>query len=531
MSAVLAARWIAVDRTPPGWDQSHYLWVGLRYVDAFWREGAGGLIQAVFAVDRFYPPGYPALLFPFMAVLGPSIQSALIANLCVYIVLLLSVAAIARLLFGRAAGLIAMSVTATVPFLLVLQHQVLVDLAAVTWASLSVLAMLRSAHFTRATPAALAGVFAGIGLLTKATVLVFLAGPIIVIGLRAALRVRSLPTRDRMRVAANAGLMVALAAALAAPWYVINWDTTVAYLQSATVGELAVGAGPADPLDPVAITTVGVRLLGDLSLSLAAVMVVLGAVLLGCRLWPSIARTPAVTNRSRRGWAWLLLASWVAVPLAVLVDAHNQDPRYAVAVFPGLALVFAGLCSIAGRWVRLAAVAAVLGLGLAQVGLAQLPSDSAPPNGFVLSLSAGAAGSLVAFAPAYPAANPAADEGTPVMRALEAAARGRPARVLVAQEDRVFNINTLTWLAATRHDRFTFDRPNLLTGDPGELNAYDLAVYVSAPEVAQRNPDRRLQILNQKTATSVFGDQLFTLFGRGRREVATAGATVWVLQR
>jgi hypothetical protein len=118
------------------------------------------------------------------------------------------------------------------------------------------------------------------------------------------------------------------------------------------------------------------------------------------------------------------------------------------------------------------------------------------------------------------------------MQLLEEAANGHPAHVLVAQEDHVFNPNTLTWLGETRHDQFTFEDPQALTGDPTDLAAYDFAIYMPAAQVQQRNSEPRLLILNQSTATTVFAEQLFTIFGHSRKKIALGdGTNVWVLQR
>src|SRR5215467_6658944 len=249
VSTALAALWIAVDRTPPAWDQARYLSDALQYVNGFHNDGLAGAVNAFFSADRYYAPGYPAFISPFMLILGASAQSALIANLVLWNALLLSVGAIAQQLFGRPAGLIAMTVTAAVPLVLSLLHQPLLDLAAATWAVLTVLAMLRSHRFSKTLPSALAGVFAGVGLLTKATVLLFLLGPIAVIGLRAILGLRDMPAPKQFRVVGNMAAALAAAFAVAAPWYVTNWDTTLAYLQSSAFGEGSIGMGPDNPLD------------------------------------------------------------------------------------------------------------------------------------------------------------------------------------------------------------------------------------------------------------------------------------------
>lgn len=531
LSAASTVSWIAVDRTNPPYDEAHYLWSTLQYVHAFHRDGAGGLINAFFTVDRYQGPGYPAWVFPWMLVLGPSVQSALVSNLVLWVILLLTVAAIARLLFGMAAGITAMVVASTIPGLLIVMHLALVDVAAVTWACLAVLAMLRSEDFARWVPAMAAGVFAGAGLLTKATVLLFLVGPVVIIGSRAALRLRVMAPVRRLDIAGNMIISIAVALALAAPWYAANWDTTISYIQSATSGPLAVGAGPVNPLNPVAVAALSVRIVSYyLSFWLAFGISVAAAVLLWTRFRSATSKPMRGPRGVMRRWTWLLVLTWVLIPVGVLMTSRNQDPRQALVILPVIAIVFAGLCTTLRPRIRASLTAVVVLALLAQIGIAQLPAGSSIRDRAVVRVASLASWNLVIFGPAYPAPNPAGDEGTPVIRELEALTNGHADRVLIAQEDRVFNGTTLTWLAAVRGDSFTFG-PAALTGDPTQLDDYDFAIYLPASVVSERNQDPRLQLLNERTASTIFGDQLFDIFARSRHGVSIQYGTAWILQR
>jgi 4-amino-4-deoxy-L-arabinose transferase-like glycosyltransferase len=532
VSAALTIAWIAVDRTPPAWDQARYLTDSLQYVHGLRQDGLSGAVNAFFSADRYYAPGYPAFLFPFELIFGSSVQSALIANLVLWIVLLMTVAAIGRQLFGEMAGIIALAVTATIPELLFFLHQALIDIPAATCACLALLAMLRTSHFTRPAPSALVGVMVGIGLLTKATVAVFLVGPALVIGVRALLRLRTAPNAELLRVAGNLLLAAALAVAIAGPWYVTNWDTTLAYLQSSASGEGARGMGPSNPLDPAAVLAFTNSIVTVASFALVAGIAILGLVRLYQRIQPPSGGPRKSGNRAKRRWSWALLAAWTLVPLFFFGMSHNQDPRQAMFVYPGMAIVFAGLSVITRpRILRVGLVAVVLSVCIAQALVAQLPPLNPIRDAAYLNLTVGST-TVVLFQPSFGVANPTGDDGTPVMKQLETAADGRPARVLVAQEDHVFNPNTLTWLGETRQDRYTFEDPQALTGDPAELAGYDFAIYMPAAEVQRRNGEPRLLILNQSSATTAYADQLFAIFSGGKHRVVLGdGTTVWVLQR
>jgi hypothetical protein len=227
----------------------------------------------------------------------------------------------------------------------------------------------------------------------------------------------------------------------------------------------------------------------------------------------------------------------IAPPLAVLATATNQHSRFAAIAFPGLALVLAGLSRMAmPRLFRVSALAVVLLIGVGQVA-AQFPPGSEIQRQANVAIQTSSFGNVMLLAPYYPAADPGGDDATPVMQQLETIAQGRPMKVLVAEEDHVFNKFTLLWVAAVRHDQFSFNHPMVLSGDPAELNSYAAAIYLPAAEVDQRNADPRVQIqrihiLNEEVATTVYGDQLFQIFGGGRYEVVLGdGTIVWVLVR
>ncbi len=526
VSAAIAVAWILVDRTTPPWDEARYLLDTLQWVQALHSGGLGGLVNAFFTVDTAYGPGYLAAVFPIFLAFGPSDQGALAANVVLWIVLLLSVGSIARQLFGPVAGPVAMAVTAISPILLWLLHHALVDLGAATWTCLSVVAMLRSRHFTRPLPAALAGLCAGVGLLTKVSVVIFLAGPALVIGVRALVRLRSASTAKRWRVMGNLALALATLLAVAGPWYLTNLQSTIGYIHSAAFGVGAAGTGPANPLAPSAIAQVILMIVSDTPWIVVAASLLLAALL----VWER--RGAKSVSRPGRVWSWLVLLAMAGLPVAAVATSQDQASRYAAVTFPALAIIFAALVATTRRRpVQVAAVAAVLAFGVAQIAVSQMPIGNSYQRGKLVWVRHGWYG-MDFFGPAYPYANSAGDDGTPIMAALESVAKARPLRVMIAQDDHTTNLNTLRWLSATRHDDFTFELPPVVVADPAQLSTYDVALYIPSAEVVRRNNTARADILNAETPSTVFGAQLFTIFAHARHEVRLpGGTTAWVLER
>jgi hypothetical protein len=400
---------------------------------------------------------------------------------------------------------------------------------------MAVLAMIKTSGFSRPVASALAGLFAGIGVLTKETVVLFLVGPALIIGVRAVLRLRTAPNMRRLRVAGCMLLAAAVALAVSAPWYLTNLDTVLAFLQSSTSGQGARGMGAADPLDPAALLAFLLTIVTAASFTLVAGMVVVGAAVLANRIVRLVAPSrirPAMTSGARRRWNWILVGSFALPPLLVFATSHNQDPRQPMLVYICFAVAFAGLVMMTRpRSARYAAVAIVLTLCVAQALVAQLPPLNPVRDAAYVNATIGST-TIPLFQPAFGVANPKGDDGTPVMRELESEANGRQADVLVAQADYIFNPNTLGWLGASRQDHFRFIDPGVLQGNTSELDNFEFAVYLPAADVDRRDSAPRLLILNQTTATTVYGDQLLKIFGRSRHQIALFdGSTVWVLQR
>ena len=452
----VSAIWVALDHRSPSWDQSHYLFMALHYWNAFLAGGVHPFIHLVRTIDPGRAPLYSIALMPFGAVFGSSGQSALVLNLFLWAVLLFSVHQIASSFFDKRAGLFAMVLTATVPLIVYLSHQVLQDFMVVTATTLVVMLIVRADFFARRWLSIALGVALGVAALVKVSTLLFDAGPMficcaqtcrMIIHRQADAQGRRL-ARSRLL---NMAAALTLGAALTLSWYVPNLKPTLEYLQlpfAATSGAV----GPSNPIQLGAVLAyTGDVIQSSLSWfialagALAAILVVANKV--------QASRRDGGASRFRPRYRALFLGTWIAIPYLASALSNNHDTRYLVSSLPGVAVLVAGLVvSINSTVVRRAVMGTTAGLCIWQTVSVTLPLPSAVklPSAIPFSASVGGYSDLPA----------PKDFSAAMMDYLETRSRanGRmvPERVALLETLPYVNGNTLGYMAYARSDPFIF---------------------------------------------------------------------------
>lgn len=324
----VSAVWLALDTSPPGWDQSIPLVKSLMLQRAFAADGLRGLSYAFPAVDRWQPSLLGLSMLPAYALGGVGPDVAVAVNHLAVVVMALALYGLGCRLAGPAAGLVAVFAAGTMPLLFGLSRQSYPEfgLAAVTTGSLYCL--VRSEDLRRRAAGVILGVGLGLGALLKMSAPVFLMGALLVSLIRrsraAAPSGRAPGSRARATLALDLAAVALPAALIAAPWYVPNLASGLAYASSAAYGHVATleNFGPVwSPLTLVRFLDLFVAwgpsyYYGLLLIALFAVPAVPG---------PSPVRP-------------LLVAS-VTGALVVFSTAVNKDIRYLAPVLPSLALL------------------------------------------------------------------------------------------------------------------------------------------------------------------------------------------------
>jgi 4-amino-4-deoxy-L-arabinose transferase-like glycosyltransferase len=528
---VVSGAWIGIDHRTPEWDQAYYLDLTYHYVTALHGGGLGGLLQQIWSPLASHPPLFTvSMLVPFLA-FGDSPTSGAMVNVALWPVLLLSVGDITARLYGRRAALLAMALTATMPILVGLSHDILEDFEVVTAVALAIAILLRTRCFS-SRPASLAlGVALGLGALTKPTFLAYVIGPVAIVGVGAASLMRVELRDAATRRAAIQRLANAMDAALiclivAAAWFLPQLGQTLAYIGRATAGTGAIGQGPSNPLTPASIAAYTIRVM-DRGVSLPIMLAGIVAFVAVVPRWLWTRGRVGPSEYARRLGHAALLVSWVGLPYVVLASARNQDLRYIAPALPAVGIATAALVvAIPNRVLRWTAAAVpclagvILTVGLTwPFAVPLIPAEvgvSTPLGSLYFPISAVNQIGSTTGGSAYERPAQPTDFMTPVMAYLHAETavlgRGRDT-VCLLETDNDVNDNTLDYLADARGETFAF-RDVLFTGSAGGLHrsllSCDLALFVPALPASSTERD---VILNQGFAAPHMTAQDLAVFG------------------
>jgi 4-amino-4-deoxy-L-arabinose transferase-like glycosyltransferase len=304
-----------------------------------------------------------------------------------------------------------------------------VALTAVT--TFAVFCLFWSRSFERRWPSLILGVTIGLGVLTKWTFVVFLAGPLVLavyLALRQATRARLL----------NVALAAAISLLIGLPWYLTNLEALQAFLQ---FNRLL--AAPQEGEAPVWSLESWIYYLRELMTQ---------QMLLPFALLAVAGATLALRRCRWNSYLWMLVA-WVAVGYVASTLFINKDTRYTMPYLPALALLTAiGLAQLRHVMVRRVGLALIILYALLQytgltVGLISRVAGMPSYIGW-------RAGPLAAtlYAESVHIASPARTEDwqiDPILDTMMADARGRgvalPIRLLMVPTMPSFDAQTFTY--------------------------------------------------------------------------------------
>jgi hypothetical protein len=446
------------DRAPPVWDEALHLLLAARFED-FLRAPSRHSLEALRAAWDFYPPLFHALVGTLFALMGSTAVAARLVNLGWVAVLGWGTHRAAAALFGRAAGAVAAALVVTFPIVIQLSRMAMTDLGLAALAAASVGFLLATDLRTR-RHAVLLGLLLGAGLLTKWIFPAFVAGPLAVWAW----------TRGRDRWPPRLGLATAVAAVVAAPWYLANAGTIV------TRGRYLAGLGPAQG-NPHgwnwANAVVYAGVIRDVFVTTPEKLVLIGAgaaALVGLAVGPRPARTGL----------WLI-ASWLVVPYVAMTAISNKDPRFVLPLVAPVAVLCAwGLLALPHRVARAAALALTFGY---VAGLLLLAASGEARRVRLLRVLSGVPSLQAMVRHDLHTSQPPPDPGWP-SDAIVSAVRQRLTPVApfasleVVPDLATVNPNTLAWLARRQGFRLEAHHPR----DPAEVDAQAWEYVLLKPE-------------------------------------------------
>jgi hypothetical protein len=226
----ISAWWLANDVRMVNVDNAKHLLIAARWENSL----RGGELLAPFTEWAQYPPGVHLVGAVAILVGGVSVPGMVIAENLVFVPLLaLGCYGTARIAFGRTAGLLAVLFAFAVPMVMSMFHVFMLDGPETAMVALTAWLLLASERFARVEVAAAAGIVAGLGMYTKGTFALFVAGLALMLFLRGGWR--------NWKGWLAFGVLFA---AVCGAWYIGHLDD----LRGQTSGAIGTAAGPATPL-------------------------------------------------------------------------------------------------------------------------------------------------------------------------------------------------------------------------------------------------------------------------------------------
>jgi hypothetical protein len=332
--------WLTVDRSIPNYDPGDHLALAFTFRRML---DAGNLLGPFTHIQQ---PPWPPLVHLVGALAtvvgGVNVAAPIVgANLVFVPLLALGCYRTGKLLFGSAAGLLAVLFALASPLLIDQFHVFMLDPPLTALVAISIWLILDSEHFSRVGVATAAGVVGGLGMLIKPQLALALIGLVLVVLVRGGWR--------NWR-----GLSAFLAAGfvLGAPWYLYHLGDVGAMLELGVTKRIPGNTPP---------TFSGTNLLWYFWSTLNWLLLApLFALAVAGAVW--IARAFA-RDRAHNGARLELLLGCAGAWLAATLTAHH-DIRYGMPLLPYLAVIGTGWIVYVRRPARLAAIA-VLGVALA----------------------------------------------------------------------------------------------------------------------------------------------------------------------
>ena len=370
---------------PPPWDQGYYLYMGVRYWQAFSEHGVGAMLREFIRLSPDVAPLFPLTSLPLYLVFGPSRLATYMTNTLYLLFLLSGVYLLAAFVYGRRAGLLAAFVMATFTATINYSRDYLLEFPAAAFATLGMYALMRSAEFRHRSWCLTFGVLAGLTVLTKTMTGVFFVGPVLW-GIGRSLWQR----RFDAAMLTNGLLALSTGALVAGIWWGPNLRTALGYLLYYGFQE---GANPyrgGAAIFTLENVSYYARMLVNHGTSFPY-----ASLFVAVTLWQVIrlisgrhdGDAKATGNRGEEGqlWAWLL----IGYVILTLVPNKGEE-RFAQPLLPPIAVLLAGAIQRIERpWGRRLLMGLVIAIGIFNYlgltfGLPSIPRRlEMPPLAFV----------------------------------------------------------------------------------------------------------------------------------------------------
>jgi len=327
--------WFSVDKVPPMWDQSHYLYISQLNYSALTSGGLAALTKSFLLNLQIKAPLITVLPIPLYLILGNSYTSALCINLVFTILGSYLIFKIGILAYGKREAVLSVIALNTMPLIIGLSREFFVEYGLTVFVVMWVFLILRSDSFQKRKWCVLLGVVLGLGMLMKISFALYIMPSLLLVILKI-FEPRSIPSA----VAKNAGIVLLIGFIIAGPWYVVNHAAIISFVRSAAYGEMARNYGMGEIFDLSTVLRYWSYLISyGISTYWFCLLVSFGVIL-------------SVSYIKRRKLNWptrlqIVFVLWFLIPLVIFTFSANKDYRYTAPMYPVLGLwLGAGLSRI-----------------------------------------------------------------------------------------------------------------------------------------------------------------------------------------
>jgi Dolichyl-phosphate-mannose-protein mannosyltransferase len=368
--------WLSQDHSIPIYDAGNHLEIAFRFREMI----QSGNLLGPFNYESVYPPlaHLVGTLGAFVG--GVNVPAPIIAENLIFAPLLaLGCYRIGRLLFGSAAGMLAVIFVFGSPLLIEQLHVFMLDTPMTALIAVTIWLLLASEDFSRVELAAFAGLAAGLGMSIKVQFALYVAALVLLMLLRGG-------WRNRRGLVA----FVLVAVVIGAPWYIDHISELGLMLEVASPTGGGPGVVPPPPGNAPPTLSTANLLWYFWSVLNSQVLAPLFLLAVGGTLWSAV--TLARQRKAQPARLEFFLAGLLTWSIITLTPHH--DVRYGLPLLVFVAVIGTGWIVCLPRAPRLAAIA-VLALGVtantlgvsigvgkeATVALAgQLPSTAQLPD-------------------------------------------------------------------------------------------------------------------------------------------------------
>ena len=181
--------WLSTNVVILGSDRPTHLVQGLAYYQALKPLSLDSIYQII-TYHTFYPPLFHLTMAFLCSLFGLSADVATMANVVYMAILLCAVYGIGKRMGNTETGLLAAFLISMLPIVFCLSRYTYVEYALLSTVALSVYLLIRTEDLQNKTYSLLFGLSVGLGLLTKWVFIIFLAGPLVYVLIKAFLRQR-----------------------------------------------------------------------------------------------------------------------------------------------------------------------------------------------------------------------------------------------------------------------------------------------------------------------------------------------------